>query len=144
MTDLIQILLIVVISLLTFILFIMGWEVFQILKEFKKSLEKMNKILDDTGRITEAVAEPAVELSNFLLEVKHGFTGLTHGLEFLKKVKNFFENRKEKAPEHPSAAEENLSEETNEPAKAKPKAKFSSQLKPRFFLKKGKSLGKTS
>jgi biopolymer transport protein ExbB/TolQ len=72
MVDAIQILLTVVISVLTVLLTIIGLAVFQILKEFKKSIEKINFILDDTHRMTAAVAEPVEEASEFLRGIKSG------------------------------------------------------------------------
>jgi hypothetical protein len=68
--DTAQILLIVVVSVLTVILSLVGFEVFLILKELKKTVCKTNKILDDTGLITESVAKPIAGFSGFLTGLK--------------------------------------------------------------------------
>ncbi|HUV47151.1 MAG TPA: hypothetical protein VMW29_03385 [Candidatus Bathyarchaeia archaeon] len=151
MIDPIQILLIFVITTLTILLFIIGLEVFQILKELKKTVEKVNKILTDSGRISEAVAQPIEEASDFIM-------GLQKGLKFFKTVSDFF--KKEKAPT-PKDSEEEEIQEADE-VNPKEKASFPSFIKAkkykkaasvnekegpkkskrRFFTRKGKSLGK--
>lgn len=68
--DTAQILLIVVVSVLTVILSLVGFEVFLILRELKKTVNKTNKILDDTGLISESVAKPIAGLSGFLTGLK--------------------------------------------------------------------------
>jgi hypothetical protein len=68
--DTAQILLVVVVLVLTVILSLVGFEVFLILKEFKKTVSKTNKILDDTGLISESVAKPIAGLSGFLTGLK--------------------------------------------------------------------------
>lgn len=60
--DTAQILLTVVIVLLAIILIVLSIQVFLILREFKRTINKANKILDDTGVITESISNP---LSNF-------------------------------------------------------------------------------
>ena len=72
--DPIQILLAFVIITLTILLAIIGLEFFAILKEFKKTVAKINKILDDTGRISGAVAKPIEEASEFIVGLKKGFS----------------------------------------------------------------------
>ena len=61
-----QILLIIVVSVLTAILAAIGLQVFNILKESRRSIEKVNKILDDAGKVSEAVTKPITSLSNSL------------------------------------------------------------------------------
>lgn len=70
--DPIQILLTVVITTLTVLLLIIGVEVFQILKELKKNLEKINLILDDFQVISRSLAEPVEEASSFFHGIKKG------------------------------------------------------------------------
>lgn len=82
MLDTIQILLTVIITILTVLLTIIGIAIFQILREFKGSLKRINKILDDTGRISESVAAPMEEASDFLL-------GLRKGVSFLRNISRF-------------------------------------------------------
>ncbi len=67
-----QIVLVIVILVLSTVLAIIGVEVFFILREFRESVRKMNKILDDTGLISESVAKPIAGLSGFLSGLKSG------------------------------------------------------------------------
>jgi len=80
-----QLLLLVVVVTMTILLAVVGIEVFLILKEFKKSVEKINKILDDTGTISESVAKPLSLVSSSL----GGFSGIASllGLIFTKRKK---------------------------------------------------------
>ena len=78
-----QILLVVVVIVLTALLTAIGIQVYLILKEAKKSVEKINKILDDTGTITESVAKPVSSLSSSLTN----FSGVAGILSLLLKKK---------------------------------------------------------
>jgi len=69
-----QILLIIVVSVLTAVLAVIGIQVFLILKEGKRSVEKVNKILDDAGRVSEAITKPITSLSGSLGSLS-GLTG---------------------------------------------------------------------
>jgi hypothetical protein len=70
--DAAQILLLVVVVVLSFILLILGIQIFFILREFKRTISKVNKVLDDTGSITESVSAPIASLSSVLTSVKLG------------------------------------------------------------------------
>jgi cell shape-determining protein MreC len=70
--DAAQILIILVVGVLAFVLLILGVQIFFILREFKNTISKVNKVLDDTGVITESVATPVANLSNILTSVKAG------------------------------------------------------------------------
>lgn len=72
MIDSTQILLTIVVLVLTTLLTIVGVEVFLILREFRESIRKMNKILDDAGLISESVAKPISGISGFLTGLKSG------------------------------------------------------------------------
>jgi len=61
-----QILLIVVVSILTAILAAIGFQVFNILKESRRSMAKFNKILDDAGKVSEAITKSITSLSSSL------------------------------------------------------------------------------
>ncbi|PIU33349.1 hypothetical protein COY29_05835 [Candidatus Woesebacteria bacterium CG_4_10_14_0_2_um_filter_39_14] len=61
-----QILLIIVVSVLTAVLAVIGIQVFLILKEGKRSVEKVNKILDNAGKVSEAITKPITSLSGSL------------------------------------------------------------------------------
>ena len=78
-----QILLVGVVTVLTGILTLIGVQVFLILKEIKRSIEKMNKMLDDAGLISESVARPIASLSNSITGVS-GIAGLFGWLAKMK------------------------------------------------------------
>ena len=80
MVDVTQILLSAVILVLTVMLSVIGVQVVYILREFRKTVEKMNKILDDSGVITESVSKPINMLSMMLM-------GLKSGSNFIKMLK---------------------------------------------------------
>lgn len=86
MTDTAQILLITVITILTILLTVIGIQVVYILKEFKKTIEKLNKILDDAGVASESFAK---SLS--------GLTGVTAGLRTVLSLFGLF--KKASGPE---------------------------------------------
>jgi len=70
-----QLLLIIVVTTLTVLLTVVGIQVFFILKEIRRSVEKMNKILDDAGTISESVAKPISSLSSSIGSLS-GIAGL--------------------------------------------------------------------
>lgn len=70
MADPVQIILLVVIVVFTVLLVVLGIQVFYILKEIKNSLQKINKVLDDAGTISESVAVPVSTLSAFVTGVQ--------------------------------------------------------------------------
>ena len=70
--DTAQLLLTIVIVLLAIILIALSIQVLLILREFKKTVSKTNKILDDTGLITESISNPLSNLSNLTSGLKIG------------------------------------------------------------------------
>lgn len=125
MTDSIQVLLTVVISVLTVLLTVISIAIFQILREFKGSLERMNKILDDTGRITESVAEPVEEASDFIM-------GLKKGVSFFKNISKFLkEDEREKKPKKLASSS---TEDTGNGERV------DREKKKRFFTRDGRAL----
>lgn len=83
MIDNTQLLLIVVITVLTVLLTAIGIQVFFILREVKKSIEKFNKIIDDAGVISESIAKPISSLSGSIT----GLSGIAGLLGWLTKRK---------------------------------------------------------
>lgn len=73
MVEAIQILLAASVVVLTSVLSLVGIQVFKILREVKKTVEKTNKIMDDAGMITESIARPASSIPEILLGMKSGF-----------------------------------------------------------------------
>ena len=84
MIDTTQLLLIAVVTVLTVLLTIIGVQVFFILKEIKRTIEKMNKMLDDAGLISESIARPIASLSSSITGVS-GIAGLLGWLSQRKK-----------------------------------------------------------
>lgn len=74
MIDPAQTALFLVIIVLTILLLILGIQVFFILRELRKTIEKANKVLDDTGVITESVSKPISSLSSLTMGLKTGAT----------------------------------------------------------------------
>lgn len=75
MIDSTQLLLTVVVVILTLLLSVIGIQVFFILREVQRSIQKMNKMLDDAGAISESIAKPISSLSNSISGVS-GIAGL--------------------------------------------------------------------
>lgn len=72
MIDTAQAVLLFVIIILTTLLLILGIQVFFILRELKQTVSKANKVLDDTGLITESVSGPISSISSLASGVKTG------------------------------------------------------------------------
>jgi hypothetical protein len=72
MVDSVQTVLILVIVILTFLLVVLGIQVFFILKDLRKTLTKANRVLDNANAITENVSGPLSSLSTVLTTVKSG------------------------------------------------------------------------
>lgn len=92
MVDPTQILLIVVITVLSVVLVFIGVQVFFILREFQQSIRKVNKMLDDAGTVSEAIAKPIASLSNRIT----GASGVAGLLGWLIKRKKEKESKEEK------------------------------------------------
>ncbi len=78
-----QILLTIIVTTLTIILTITGIQFFFILKELRKSLQKINKILDDGMFFSTALTKSVNGIGGFL-------SGIKAGLSFL----NLFKKRR--------------------------------------------------
>lgn len=74
MIDPAQTVLFLVVIILTILLIVLGIQVFFILRELRKTIDKANKVLDDTGTITESVSGPISRLSSLTLGLKTGAT----------------------------------------------------------------------
>jgi len=75
--DTAQLLLLCVVIILSFLLLILGIQVFLILKELKKTINKINKILDDAAVISESVSLPISNFSGILNGIKTGVSLLS-------------------------------------------------------------------
>ena len=72
MIDPAQTALFLVIVVLSILLLVLGIQVFFILRELRQTVAKANKILDDTGQITESVSAPISSLSTIAMGIKTG------------------------------------------------------------------------
>lgn len=72
MVDATQFLLAFVILVLTTMITVIGIQVYLILREFRSTLSKANKVLDDTGIISESVSKPVSMVSGMLLGLRGG------------------------------------------------------------------------
>ena len=81
--DTIQALLIAVVMILTIMLVVIGFQVFYILRELRKTLFKANRVLENTQMITETVREPIASLSTLAAGIRSGSAIVT----IIKKLK---------------------------------------------------------
>lgn len=80
--DIAQIALFTVIVVLTILLLVLGIQVFIILREFRKTVSKANKVLDNTSVITQSVSSPLSSLSG----IAAGIKTITPFLNIFKKI----------------------------------------------------------
>lgn len=83
--DTTQVLLIIVVTVLTILISVIGVQVFFILSEIRKTVEKMNKMLDDAGMVTGSVSRSVM-----------GMAGLVEGVKTGLSVVNIFGRKKQK------------------------------------------------
>lgn len=95
--DTMQALLIAVIVVLTIMLAVIGLQVFIILRELRKTIHKVNRVLDNTESITESVSAPVSSFSAMIMGLKSGSTIAS----FLKKLKERRELRHERTSSLP-------------------------------------------
>lgn len=72
--DTVQVLLIAAVIVLTIMLVAFGLQVFYILRELRKTIHKLNRVLDNTESITESVSAPISSFSAMLTGMKGGAT----------------------------------------------------------------------
>jgi hypothetical protein len=75
--DPVQLTIIGVSIALTILLIIIGIQVALILKEVRQSVIKTNKMLDDTGKITETVSTGVTSMSGLINGIKTGISFIT-------------------------------------------------------------------
>lgn len=89
MIDTAQAVLLFVIVILAILLIILGIQVYFILRELRQTITKANKVLDDTGLITESVSGPIATFSTLT-------TGLKTGATIAKLLQGISSSRKNK------------------------------------------------
>lgn len=72
MVDTAQFVLLFVVVALTILLICLGVQVYFILRELRRTVEKANKVLDETGMITESISGPLASLSTLASGIKTG------------------------------------------------------------------------
>lgn len=80
--DPVQFTIVAISFILTFLFVFLGVQVWHILKEMRIGLSKMNKMLDDMGKVTGTVGEGISSIGGFIGGIKSGlslFTSLRKG-----------------------------------------------------------------
>ena len=67
-----QIAIIIISSVLTVMLVFLGIQLFYILREIRRSIQKVNKMLDDAGKVSGSVSDGLVNMSGFINGLKAG------------------------------------------------------------------------
>lgn len=70
--DPMQILIIFLVTVLTVLLTIVGIQAIFILKEFKKTLSRVNSVLDDVETVSHSIATPVERFSTLLMGLQQG------------------------------------------------------------------------
>ncbi len=70
MIDVVQMILLAIIVVVAIVVVILGIQVFYILREVRKTVQKANRVLDNTNAITDSLSQPLSALSS----VVGGFT----------------------------------------------------------------------
>lgn len=74
MTESTQILLFAVVIVLTILMVIIGWQIFQILSEIRKMLMKFNSVADEAVTLTGNIGKSVQNLSGFSDGLKTAFS----------------------------------------------------------------------
>ena len=80
--DLTQSIILSIIIVLTIFLVVLGFQVFFVLLDFRKTIFRMNRLLDDANNLVDQVKRPIETAGNLLTSAAAGI-GIAH---FLKKI----------------------------------------------------------
>jgi hypothetical protein len=72
-----QLVIIIISTALTALLILLGIQVFYILKEIRRSIMKVNKMLDDAGKVSGSVSDGVVNMSGFINGLKAGISAIS-------------------------------------------------------------------
>ena len=72
--DIVQLVIIVISFILTALVVFLGVQVWHILKEMRRSIQKMNKMLDDMGKVTGTVGESFSGMAGLVSGLKAGLS----------------------------------------------------------------------
>lgn len=92
--DAAQIALFIVIIVLAILLLALGVQVFFILREFRKTVSKANKVLDNTNIITGSVSAPLSSVSSLVAGIKTGASFLNLFKKIISKDEDFGKKNK--------------------------------------------------
>ncbi len=101
MITLTQVVLVLVISILTTLLVVIGIQVVKILQEMRLGMQKMNRILDDAANLTHAVTQPVASLSGMV----EGLKGGVKLVGLVKRILGHEEDDDETVEEYPQRTE---------------------------------------
>lgn len=79
--DPIQLTIIIISTVITLLIVFLGIQVWYILKELRQGLGKVNKMLDDAGKVSGTVSQGVVSMGGMLEGIKAGlsiFSSLRH------------------------------------------------------------------
>jgi hypothetical protein len=74
--DTTQFVIVIVTVTLASLLVILGIQVFFILKEVRISIQKVNKMLDDMGKVSGSVSDGVVNMTGFINGLKTGLSAI--------------------------------------------------------------------
>lgn len=75
--DPVQLTIILISFTLTILIVVLGIQVWFILGEMRVSLQKMNKMLDDAGKVSGTVSDGVASMSGFMQGIKTGLSMIT-------------------------------------------------------------------
>ncbi len=90
--DLTQAILLSVIVVLTIFLVVIGFQAFFVLKDLRKTLGKMNQLMEDTDSLVSQVKKPIESVGGVLTTLTAG-AGIAHLLKKLKKGEDKHERK---------------------------------------------------
>ncbi len=70
MTDTAQIIIVSVITVLTLVLTIVGIQIILVLQELKRSMSKVNRIIEDTQAVTSKIASSTTSVTGMVVGLK--------------------------------------------------------------------------
>lgn len=82
--DLTQSIILSIIIVLTIFLVVLGFQVFFVLRDFRKTIFRMNKFLDDADNLVTQVKKPVETAGNLITSAAAG-VGIAHFLRKLTK-----------------------------------------------------------
>jgi len=144
MINLTQVILVVVITTLTILLTFIGIQVVYILKDFRETLKRLNKVIDHAETISAAVVRPITGISS-LVEGVQSSVKIAELLGFVKKQAKHIASE---LPEKASQIKEGMAEikdnftkrvAPSDETEGPPVSKESVQ--PKFFHRSGTPLG---